>query len=232
MSFYILSPIALSVAALGIYATLHNGLTASVTFTAKSIMGTIKTSLGALPDVLSNVLDILISTRRLGEYFRTSEKMSNITPSDNIGFRNATITWPGALTSQPVPWVLRDLGLEFPRGKLSVIPGRTSSGKSLLLAAILGECDIITGQVLAPPQPHPDTIWRTYAAGEWLVDSATAYVGQTPWIEAASIRENILFGLPFRASGTRMYYTRALWSRTCRPCLMASELKSAPTEST
>jgi ABC-type multidrug transport system fused ATPase/permease subunit len=198
MSFYILAPVALSVASLGVYATLHNGLTASVTFTATSIMGSITISLSVLPNLLSNALDTLISTRRLDEYFRAPEKMPNITPSDNIGFQNATVTWPGGLTSQTSPWALRDLDLEFPRGKLSLISGRTGSGKSLLLAAILGECDIITGQVMAPLQPHPESIWRTYAAREgWLLDSATAYVAQMPWIEAATIKQNILFGLPF-----------------------------------
>ncbi|KAJ5978468.1 hypothetical protein N7501_001810 [Penicillium viridicatum] len=199
MSFYILAPIALSIASLGVYASLHNGLTASVTFTATSIMGSITISLSVLPNLLSNALDTLISTRRLDEYFRTPEKMPNLSPSDKIGFENATITWPGALTSQPLPWVLRDLDLEFPRGKLSLISGRTGSGKSLLLAAILGECDIITGQIMAPLQPHPEIIWRTYAAGEaWLLNSATAYVAQIPWIETATIKQNILFGLPFR----------------------------------
>lgn len=185
MSFYILGPTALSVASLGVYAFLYNGLTASVTFTATSIMGSITISLAALPDLLSNLLDTLISTRRLDEYFSTPEKMPNITPSDNIGFQNATITWPRALTSKAPPWVLSDLNLEFPRGKLSLISGRTGSGKSLLLAAILGECDIITGQVMAPLQPDPESIWRTYATSEdWIQDSAMAYVAQMPWIEA------------------------------------------------
>ncbi|KAJ5403819.1 P-loop containing nucleoside triphosphate hydrolase protein [Penicillium cosmopolitanum] len=183
MSFYILAPIVLSVASLGVYANLHNGLTASVTFTATSIMGSITISLSVLPTLLSNALDTLISTRRLDEYFRTPEKMPNITPSDTIGFQNATITWPGALTSQISPWFLRDLDLEFPRGKLSLISGRTGSGKR---------------QVMAPLQPHPEIIWRTYASGgDWLLDSVTAYVAQIPWIEAATIKQNILFGLPF-----------------------------------
>ncbi|OAA35709.1 ABC transporter, transmembrane domain, type 1 [Beauveria brongniartii RCEF 3172] len=200
MSFYILGPIALSVASLGVYATLHNGLTASVTFTAISIIGSITVSLSILPTLLSNVIDTLISTRRLDEYFRTPEKLPNLTPSDNISFRNATIAWPGTLTSQMPVWILRDLDLEFPRGKLSLISGQTGSGKSLLLASILGECHLITGQIMAPLQPDPESIWRTYAAsgGDWLVDSATAYVAQMPWIEAATIQQNILFGLPLR----------------------------------
>ncbi|KAJ5482896.1 hypothetical protein N7539_006342 [Penicillium diatomitis] len=199
MSFYILGPIALSVASLGVYALLHNGLTASVTFTATSIMGSITISLSVLPTLLSNVIDTLISTRRLDEFFAAPERIPNLTPADEIAFQNATIAWPGALTSPKSTWSLKNLDLEFPRGKLSLISGRTGSGKSLLLAAILGECDIITGQVMAPLQPQPETLWRTYTdSGNWIVDSATAFVAQAPWIEAATIKQNILFGLPFR----------------------------------
>ncbi|KAJ5933474.1 P-loop containing nucleoside triphosphate hydrolase protein [Penicillium verhagenii] len=220
MSFYILGPIALSVASLGVYAYLNGGLTASVTFTATSIMGSIAMSLGVLPDLLSNVLDTFISTRRLDEYFSTPEKMPILTPSDNISFHNATVTWPGALTSQKSPWVLRGLDLEFTQGKLSLISGRTGSGKSLLLAAILGECDIITGQVMAPPQPDPESVWRTYVANEeWLQDSATAYVAQMPWIEAATIKQNILFGLPFREER----YRDVLYA-----CALVKDLQTLP----
>lgn len=198
MAFYILAPIALSVASLGAYAVLHNGLTASVTFTAISIMGTITTSLSALPTLFSNVIDTWISTRRLDEYFHSPEKTHKLTPFDKIGFHNATISWSGALTSQKPLWALRNLDLEFPRGELSLISGQTGAGKSLLLASILGECDIIAGQVIAPPPPDPGNISQICAAGgKWTVDSATAYVPQIPWIEAATIQQNIIFGHPF-----------------------------------
>ncbi|KAJ5290963.1 hypothetical protein N7478_000214 [Penicillium angulare] len=198
MSFYLLGPIALSVASLGVYAALHKGLTASVAFTATSIMASITISLGVIPDLLSNMLDALISTRRLDDYFRAPEKMQNLTPSNNIGFSNATIAWPRALESTTTLWALKGLDLELPRGKLSLISGRTGSGKSLLLAAILGECDIITGQVKAPIQPDPESVWSSYTAnGDWILESATAYVAQMPWIEAGNIKQNILFGLPF-----------------------------------
>ena len=31
----------------------------------------------------------------------------------------------------------------------------------------------------------------------WIIDSAIAFVAQIPWIENATIKDNILFGLPF-----------------------------------
>lgn len=204
MSFYFLGPISLSVASLGVYAVLNNGLTASVVFTATSILTSITISLGLIPDLLSNMLDALVSTRRLDEYFGAAEKVPNLTPSDDIGFQNASVAWPGALTSSATPWILKDLHLEFPRGKLSLISGRTGSGKSLLLAGVLGECEIIAGRVKAPSPPQPEDVWNTYTtSGEWLIDSATAYVAQLPWIEAATIKQNILFGLPFHTERYR-----------------------------
>lgn len=33
--------------------------------------------------------------------------------------------------------------------------------------------------------------------GNWILAGSVAYVGQTPWLENAPLRDNILFGLPF-----------------------------------
>ncbi|KAE8316056.1 P-loop containing nucleoside triphosphate hydrolase protein [Aspergillus transmontanensis] len=200
MSLYLLGPILLAIGSLGIYAIRHNGLTSSVAFTAISVLATIQISLGMIPELLSNMLDALGSMRRLDEFFMAPEKQPNLTPSTDIGFHNATVAWFGTATKDHLPWTLRELNLDFPRGELSIISGRTGSGKSLLLAATLGECDILHGEVKAPVQPHHDDIWSVSTTSEWwIVDSAVAYVAQLPWIEAATVKENILFGLPLHA---------------------------------
>ncbi|GAB1210281.1 hypothetical protein APSETT445_009072, partial [Aspergillus pseudonomiae] len=200
MSLYLLGPILLAIGSLGIYAIRHNGLTSSVAFTAISVLATIQISLGMIPELLSNMLDALGSMRRLDEFFMAPEKQPNLTPSTDIGFHNATVAWFGTATKDHLPWTLRELNLDFPRGELSIISGRTGSGKSLLLAATLGECDILHGEVKAPVQPHHDDIWSVSITSEWwIVDSAVAYVAQLPWIEAATVKENILFGLPLHA---------------------------------
>lgn len=93
--------------------------------------------------------------------------------------------------------MLRDATFTFPRGELSVISGKTGSGKSLLLSAIIGEADLVSGTIFAPTAPsalerHDHKAHR----GNWVIPSLKAYVAQTPWIENASLRDNVLSGLP------------------------------------
>ncbi|KAJ6649735.1 ATP-binding cassette sub-family C member Sur [Pseudolycoriella hygida] len=70
--------------------------------------------------------------------------------------------------------------LEIPKGKVTVIVGKSGSGKSSLIAAVLNEMNVVSG----------DLKWNKY--------STIAYVPQTPWLLNASIRDNILFGESFR----------------------------------
>lgn len=39
-----------------------------------------------------------------------------------------------------------------------------------------------------------------FSESNWIIPKATAFVAQIPWIENATLRDNILFGLPFSAS--------------------------------
>lgn len=71
----------------------------------------------------------------------------------------------------------------------SVISGRTGSGKSLLLAALLGEADVLSGDIEMPTPPLPEERFDSEAtSGNWILPSAVAYVAQIPWIENAAIR--------------------------------------------
>jgi len=95
-------------------------------------------------------------------------------------------------------FILRDLNLSFPSNSLSIISGPTGSGKSLLLAAILGEVDVLGGYITVPPSlPAKQRFDDKATAVDWIIPSAIAFVSQTPWIENATIKENIIFGLPF-----------------------------------
>lgn len=83
-------------------------------------------------------------------------------------------------TVKQEPFALRNLDLVIPQGQLCAIVGPVGSGKSSLLSACLGEMPNKGGQV----------IWNTHSVG---------YVPQSAWIQAASLRDNILFGQPFKA---------------------------------
>ena len=64
----------------------------------------------------------------------------------------------------------------------------------MLLSSIIGESDVLSGSVVVP-KPSPLKV-----TNEWIVPGSIAYVAQTPWLENATVKSNILFGLQFHAN--------------------------------
>ncbi|EAT34557.1 AAEL013215-PA, partial [Aedes aegypti] len=91
--------------------------------------------------------------------------------------------------------------LSIPKGKLTVVVGRSGSGKSSLLAALLREINHLSGEV----------IWSQY--------STIAYVPQRPWLLNANVRENILFGEPFRPKR---------YNRVLKVCALKPDIELMP----
>jgi ATP-binding cassette subfamily B protein len=84
---------------------------------------------------------------------------------------------------------IEDIDLDLPRGSFTVITGRVGSGKTTLLRVLLGLL----------PRDGGEVWWN----GERVADPATffqpprsAYAAQVPVLLSASLRENILLGLP------------------------------------
>ena len=96
--------------------------------------------------------------------------------------------------------MLVDLSLNFPAGELSLICGKLGSGKTLLLLggfkdivfytrpitfhvplALLGEVDLLAGQILCPRSP-PDSLASftevRVSKEDWVVEGICAYVPQ------------------------------------------------------
>lgn len=56
-----------------------------------------------------------------------------------VGFENATFEWDIAPKSDtPSRFTLGPMDIRFPKGKMTLVSGATGSGKSALLAALLG----------------------------------------------------------------------------------------------
>lgn len=198
ITIWILGPIMLSAVSLAVYATINGGLSASVAFTSISIFGSLEMSLAVLPELISDFIEAYISMGRIDKHLEVPEKTQVTIPFDRLAFEDAAVAWP-ADDETPLEerYVLRNLSLQLPEKGLTVISGKTGSGKSLLLASILGEADILSGAIKVPQPPPLDERFDEQAtSANWLIDSAIAYVAQTPWIENASIKDNILFGLP------------------------------------
>ncbi|KAJ7113275.1 multidrug resistance-associated ABC transporter [Mycena crocata] len=190
-------------------------LTPAIAFTSIIVFNELKFALSALPEVFINMLQSIISLRRIEKYLHTPE-VKPVPPitkqSQTIAFQSCTVTWPqdrslsrasatpSAASTPRYKFVLVDLTLQFPPGELSLICGKLGSGKTLLLLALLGEADVLSGALMCPRSPA-DSL-ASFAGVQpskenWIIPGICAYVPQAAWLRNASIKDNILFNLPF-----------------------------------
>ncbi|KAJ4156228.1 hypothetical protein NW754_007852 [Fusarium falciforme] len=191
---WVISPILLAVALLSAYVLIHGSLLPSVAFVSIGIFNTLETTLGSLPELFTLGLDSLVSLRRIDAYLHEPEMQCNLADGSSISFEGASISWPVEdLAGEDETFVMHDLDFTFPNGALSVISGKVGAGKTLLLSAILGEAELLKGTIRVPKAQYayPD---------KWIIPGSVAYVSQTAWLENDSLRNNILFGLPFEKS--------------------------------
>ena len=88
-----------------------------------------------------------------------------------------------------IPPVLQSLNIRFPPHLLTLIIGKVGCGKSSLLLSLLSEMHQQRGSITLPHSRH-----------------RIAYTAQVPFLASASIRSNILFGLPYQPD----WYNRVL----------------------
>lgn len=84
---------------------------------------------------------------------------------------------------------IEDVDLVIERGSFTVVTGRIGAGKTTLLRALLG---------LLPAQ-RGEIFWngeRVENPAAFFVPPRSAYTGQIPMLFSASLRENVLLGLP------------------------------------
>ncbi|KAH0278622.1 P-loop containing nucleoside triphosphate hydrolase protein, partial [Aureobasidium melanogenum] len=187
----IASPLVVSGVSIFTHAYLEGRTSASVIFTILELLPQLQGTLGLAPLVIQDYLSARTSSRRIESFLRTTEKVDYIqdTCSGDVIFKNATFEWPSnhktltsAAQNTSSSFKLRNVNVRFPARKFSIIHGDTGSGKSLMLAAILGEAELLTGIIEAPcaDQGYP-----------------VAFVTQTPWLQSMTIKDNILFGGSF-----------------------------------
>ncbi|KAK0733048.1 ATP-dependent bile acid permease [Lasiosphaeria miniovina] len=219
------APIVLSLTSLGSYAWLHGDLAASVAFVSIGILNTLDFAISAMPQLIRFGIDCWVSVKRIEAYLDGPELKPTRNYSDrpDICLEHASLAWPKQQQQQQQQqdrFTLRDVNLTFPPGELSVISGKTGSGKSLLLAAVLGEADLLSGSIHVPAPPGLDERHDDKAhPGNWVLPAAIAYVGQVPWIENGTLRDNVLFGMPF---------DEARYAQTLAACALNKDLEALP----
>uniref|UniRef100_M4C1P6 ABC transporter domain-containing protein n=1 Tax=Hyaloperonospora arabidopsidis (strain Emoy2) TaxID=559515 RepID=M4C1P6_HYAAE len=166
-------------------------LTADKAFTAIALFSIIRPTLVTLPQVLPLICIATGSIKRVEAFLHLKQRervptalSSSFIDNPLFEIRHATFKWrdteelpTGASDEGASLPQLLNVTISVPKGKLTLIFGGAGSGKSALLAAILGELQPEYGVVRFPSR------YISYAA-------------QMPYIIDASVQENVLFGAP------------------------------------
>ncbi|TCD63205.1 hypothetical protein EIP91_005844 [Steccherinum ochraceum] len=190
----------------------HQKLTVSKAFTSVALFSQLQEPMTRLPQQVFALLHAYVSMQRIEQFLKEPEvpdwacslKSSGQTISDEgkIGFENASFEWDIAPKSDtPSRFTLGPLDILFPKGKMTLVSGATGSGKSALLAALLGEMHCTSGSVILNKLGHQ-----------------VAYCAQNPWLEHATIRDNIVFASKFG-------YDEARYNAVIEACALTRDLE-------
>ncbi|TPX49645.1 hypothetical protein SeMB42_g02545 [Synchytrium endobioticum] len=177
-------------------------LDAATAFSTLALFNVLHFPLMIFPEAIVQGIQVAVSFNRIALFLNEEEleKYQTTMPSPSAGqeevtgFSNASFAWKSSSSASDenpetdLGFTLEGLNAKFPAGKLSLIVGATGCGKTSLLSALLGEMDRLNGRVHLPRgsiQPNP------------IDYHGVAYVAGIPWLQCATVRENILFGLPF-----------------------------------
>ncbi|KAK1083320.1 hypothetical protein LTR48_006368 [Friedmanniomyces endolithicus] len=150
-------------------------LRVDVAFPAMQLFQMMTSALRDLPNLIIVMINAWVAVGRIEDFMAEPNKQEMNTEAligDSLAIHQGSFSWPGVDKQ-----VLHDIDLSFPEG-LTVVCGEVASGKTALLQALLGELDMHQGQLIRPAEP-------------------VGYCAQTPWLQSMSIRENILFSLPY-----------------------------------
>lgn len=169
-------------------------LTTASAFTALSLFTMLRDPLDMVSDMCSYLIQSKISMQRIENFLNSdeTEKYTQLTvdpKGKRLAFENATITWD----NEDNTFTLRDLNIEFKKGKLNVIIGPTGSGKTSILMGLLGEMQLRSGNIVVPSlRPKYEEIQDINC-----MNNSMAYCSQAAWLLNDTVRNNILFSNPF-----------------------------------
>lgn len=160
-------------------------MTASIAFITIDLMEIIRDNTTVVSVVGRMVPKIRLSMKRIDRYIEA------VSPKDSffegvLSIKNATFR-----RTTSAEFRLQDISVDFVEGGLNVVAGPSGSGKTSLLLSILGETVLQAGDVTKPKN--------------------VAFAPQSPWLQAKSFRDNILF--------TSIYNATRYWQVVKACCL-------------
>nr|QJQ50001.1 ABC transporter family C protein ABCC2 [Ostrinia furnacalis] len=143
-------------------------------------------------------------TPQITKYSEIDNQTPNKTPiqsnkSTDFAIELSGVTASWTTNGTPSDATLKNLSLRIRRGKLCAVIGPVGSGKTSLLQLLLKELPAQTGSL--------------------NVHGSMSYSCQESWLFPATVRENILFGLP---------YDSEKYKKVCEACCLAPDFKQFP----
>ncbi|XP_078129766.1 ATP-binding cassette sub-family C member 10 isoform X1 [Sander vitreus] len=215
-------PVVISILTFVTYVLLGNQLTAAKVFTTLALVGMLVIPLNSFPWVLNGILEAKVSLDRIQRFFKlTNQDLQThyalVSPEDSqtsILLSQGTFSWQGPdgpnqkkegeneTRAAEGSLLLHGLTLHITKGSLVVVVGKVGCGKSSLLAALTGELNRRSGVV--------------YVADR---EAGFGLASQEPWIQHASVRDNILFGKD---------YDPVFYQAVIQACALSDDLNVLP----
>ena len=140
---------------------------------------------------------------------KKTDEPANNTEDDNL-IQNKSINGNSSINSENTDIILNNISFKIEKGKFIGVVGRVGTGKTSLLNSILGEISKFN-------ELNSDN--RMIEIDNELLAEGFAYSAQDCWIQASTIRDNILFGQP---------YDEEKYKRVLFACALSDDLQLLP----
>ncbi|KAM6951721.1 ATP-binding cassette sub-family C member 3 isoform 2-T2 [Aplochiton taeniatus] len=171
------APFLVALTTFAVYVTVdeNNILDAEKAFVSLSLFNILRFPLNMLPQVISSIVQASVSLKRIQDFLSHDELDPESVDRKNTATDCAVTVVNGKFTwTKSDPPALHNINLMVTQGSLLAVVGHVGCGKSSLVSALLGEMEKLEGDV--------------------SIKGSVAYVPQQPWIQNATLRDNILFG--------------------------------------
>lgn len=199
----------LTVVAFAMYVLLGHALDAALVFPAIALFDIMWPALLFFPNIITDLGKTIASLARLEKYLLAEELQTRGAHCDpeaqaslrarrlEYVFADAVLKWKGSETS----FSLSTNSFSIPDGALVAVVGSTAGGKSTLLAGMLGELVVSSGKIHS------------------RIDRSVSYCDQVPFIQNATVRDNVLFGEA---------YDKKLYETVLSACCLLPDLRTLP----
>ncbi|KAJ7180495.1 multidrug resistance-associated ABC transporter [Mycena filopes] len=180
-------------------------LTSEIIFPSIAVFSLLQFPLAMVSQVISNIIEALVSVKRLSDFFQLPELQSDareimykpdLRAGDQVlSITDADFRWD----SKAVVPTLENINLSVRKGELVGIMGRVGAGKTSLLSCIIGD--------------------MSRSEGKLSLFGNIAYAPQNPWIMSATVRENITFN---------HLYDDAFYQTVLEACALGQDIALLP----